>query len=47
MVLEIGILTAIICVSVLVWAYIDTRQEKRLLDLIEEERRESENKGAE
>lgn len=39
MLLEVTILTAVIVTTVLVWAYIDTKQEKRLLDAIEAEHR--------
>ena len=46
MVFEIGILTAVIVISVLVWAYVDTKQEKRLLDAIEAEHRSSDKRHA-
>ena len=41
MFLEISILTGIIGMCVFVMAYVDTKQEKKLLDAIEEEKRSS------
>lgn len=45
MLLEISILTGIIVVSVAAMAYIDTIQEKRLMDAIEKEQFANEKKG--
>jgi nitrogen fixation-related uncharacterized protein len=41
MLIEVSILTSVICISVLVWAYVDSKQEKRLIDAIEAEHRSS------
>lgn len=44
MLIEMSILTFIIVAAICIWAYVDTKQEKRLLDAIESEHRSSSDK---